>query len=112
MEEKENIIEVNPEDVKIDDLQEENKTENLQDNQEEKGNMGWAVLGFFVPLVGLILFLVWKNEKPADAKMAGIGALVSVIFEVVTSLICGLFMLPTIIEAIKEIMREAMAVVF
>jgi len=44
--------------------------------------------------------------------MAGMGALVSVIIEAVTSLIYGLFMLPTIIVAIKEIMREAMAYIF
>ena len=29
-------------------------------------------------MVGLVLFLVWKDEKPRTAKAAGIGALVSV----------------------------------
>lgn len=37
------------------------------------------MLGFFIPLVGLILYLVWKDEKPKSAKRAGKGALVSVI---------------------------------
>ena len=49
----------------------------------DSGSFGWAVLGFFVPLVGLILFLVWAQTKPKSAKMAGIGALVSVIMTVV-----------------------------
>ena len=44
----------------------------------DSGSIGWAILGFFIPLVGLILFLVWKNTKPKCAKMAGIGALVGV----------------------------------
>ncbi|MBQ3487188.1 MAG: zinc ribbon domain-containing protein, partial [Clostridia bacterium] len=35
-------------------------------------------MGFCIPLVGLILFLVWKDTKPKSAKSAGIGALVSV----------------------------------
>ena len=44
----------------------------------DSGSFGWAVLGFFIPLVGLILWLVWKDSKPKSAKMAGIGALVGV----------------------------------
>lgn len=54
---------------------------------EKKGNFGWGVLGFFFPIIGLILFLVWKNDKPADAKVAGIGALIGVIVSVVFSII-------------------------
>ncbi len=45
----------------------------------DSGSFGWAVLGCCIPLVGLILFLVWNGQKPKSAKMAGIGALVSVI---------------------------------
>lgn len=36
-----------------------------------------------IPVVGLILFLVWKDQKPRTAKAAGIGALVSVILWVI-----------------------------
>lgn len=49
----------------------------------DTGSFGWAVLGFFFPIVGLILFLVWKSEKPVSAKQAGMGALASVISTVV-----------------------------
>ena len=45
----------------------------------DSGSIGWAILGFFIPLVGLILFLVWRTTKPKCAKMAGIGALVGFI---------------------------------
>ncbi len=45
----------------------------------DTGNMLYGVLGCCVPLVGLILFLVWKDTQPKDAKAAGIGALISVI---------------------------------
>jgi uncharacterized membrane protein YvbJ len=44
----------------------------------DSGSVGWAFLGFCIPLVGLILFLVWKDTKPLSAKKAGIGALISV----------------------------------
>ena len=49
----------------------------------DSGSFGWALLGFFFPVVGLILFLVWKDQKPLTAKKAGIGALVSAIASVV-----------------------------
>ena len=49
----------------------------------DKGGFGWGLLGWCVPIVGLILFLVWKDTKPKTAKAAGIGALVSTILAVV-----------------------------
>lgn len=45
----------------------------------DKGGFGWGLLGFCIPIVGLILFIVWKDLKPLTAKAAGIGALISVI---------------------------------
>lgn len=50
---------------------------------EDTGSIGWGILGFFIPIVGLILFLVWNSSKPRNAKSAGIGALASVIFSVI-----------------------------
>jgi len=35
-----------------------------------RGSPGWAVLGFFIPILGLILWLVWKSARPGDSKMA------------------------------------------
>ena len=48
----------------------------------DTGGFGWGLLGFCVPLAGLILYLVWMNERPRTAKAAGMGALISVIFSV------------------------------
>ena len=49
---------------------------NNNSNVVDNGGFGWGVLGFFVPVVGLILYLVWKDERPKTAKAAGKGALV------------------------------------
>lgn len=46
--------------------------------QSDNGGFLWGLLGFFIPIVGLILYIVWKNERPKTAKAVGIGALVSV----------------------------------
>lgn len=51
-----------------------NKTGNSNIDNDQ-GNVGYAILSFFLPLVGLILFLCWRKEKPKTAKQAGLGAL-------------------------------------
>ncbi len=43
---------------------------------------GWGILGFCVPIAGLVLYLVWANERPDEARAAGIGALVSTILAI------------------------------
>lgn len=48
------------------------------DTIKDGGGVGWGILGCCIPVVGLILWLVWKDTKPQTAKAAGIGALVSV----------------------------------
>ncbi|MCI6956399.1 MAG: zinc ribbon domain-containing protein [Candidatus Faecousia sp.] len=53
----------------------------------DNGGFGWGLLGCCIPLVGLILFLVWKDTKPNTAKAAGIGALVSVCIYIVLYII-------------------------
>lgn len=42
---------------------------------EDKGGFVWGLLGFFVPIAGLVLYLIWMDTKPKTAKAAGIGAL-------------------------------------
>ena len=49
----------------------------------DKGGFLWGLLGFCIPLVGLILFLVWRDTKPVTSKAAGLGALVGVIIGIV-----------------------------
>ena len=40
---------------------------------------GMTALSFFFPIVGLILYLVWKDQTPLKAKSAGKGALIGAI---------------------------------
>ncbi len=58
---------------------------------DDASSAAFAVLSFFFPLVGLILFLVWKDTYPKRAKSAGKGALIGVIVNVVFSVIVGVF---------------------
>jgi len=53
---------------------------------------GFAVLGFFIPIVGLILFLVWHDKTPLKAKSAGKGALIAVIVGVAVTILSFVIM--------------------
>lgn len=59
-----------------------NNTSNNVVIVNDKGGIAWSLLGFFVPIVGLILYLTWKDEKPKTAKSVGKGALISTIIGV------------------------------
>ena len=58
-------------------------------NSGDAPNTGFAVLGFFIPLVGLILYLVNKDTAPLKAKSAGKGALIGFCVSLVFSIIYG-----------------------
>jgi uncharacterized membrane protein YvbJ len=56
---------------------------------DDKGGIGWAILGFIFPVIGLIMFLIWRKTKPNRAKSAGMGALVSVGLNLILALFSG-----------------------
>ena len=53
----------------------------------DNGGFGWGLLGCCIPLVGLILFLVWKDNKPVSSKQAGIGAAIGFGLNLLTTII-------------------------
>ena len=69
----------------------------------DSGSFGWALLGFFIPLVGLILYLVWKDEKPKSAKRAGKGALVSVILYLIIMVIYLIVMFAALASVVNSV---------
>lgn len=40
----------------------------------------FGILGFILPFMGLIIFLIWQRLYPKCAKAAGIGALIKIAF--------------------------------
>ena len=47
-------------------------------NNDDTGNFGWLCLGFCIPIVGIVLWAIWRKEKPKNAKKAIIGFLMNV----------------------------------
>jgi len=58
-------------------------------NANDKPSGGFAFLCFLIPLLGLILYLVWKKDTPLKAKSCGKGALIGLIVQVVFYIIYG-----------------------
>jgi len=54
-----------------------------QQKASKGGAVGWGILSFFVPLIGLILFLVWRQERPRVSKVAGLAALIGFILNLI-----------------------------
>ncbi|HIU61528.1 MAG TPA: zinc ribbon domain-containing protein [Candidatus Coproplasma excrementigallinarum] len=62
-------------------------------NPADTAGIGWSVLCFFFPVVGLILFLVWQDTLPLRARACGKGALIGVIVEVAFGLLTTIIFL-------------------
>ena len=60
------------------------------DNLVDAPSFGYAALGFFIPVAGLVLYLVWKEQIPFRAKSAGKGALIGVIVWISLSIIIAI----------------------
>ena len=61
----------------------ENKAGHLSD----KSSKGFAILGFFIPIIGLIRYLVYERKQPKRAKSAGKGALIGFITKIVVYIV-------------------------
>ena len=73
--------------VEAEQYQSTNDFQSIIPKIEDSGHIAWGLLGFLVPIVGLILFLIWKDEKPKTSLMAGKGALISVILSIATTVL-------------------------
>ena len=66
---------------------------NVKPKPEDASSFWWALLGFFIPFLGLILYLVFKDDYPLRSKSCGKGALIAVILEVAGWVLCGIIVL-------------------
>lgn len=63
------------------------ETVQKQNFPDDRSGFGFAILGFFIPIVGLILFLIYEGKKPKRAKSAGKGALTGFVTRITLSII-------------------------
>ena len=80
--------------------------------EEKNVSKAWIILGFLFPLLGLILYLVWHEERPKRAKYIGDGIIFYVLSIPILTFICfypvayfqtWAFLLLAILELILDI---------
>ena len=62
-------------------------SEGQTNNLNEAPKIGFAILGFFFPIIGLILYIVYCDSSPLKAKSAGKGALIGFVTSVVIGIL-------------------------
>ena len=77
--------------VKVKDEEAERREQLAQADSGSK--VGWGILSLLIPLVGLILFCLWRKERPQTAKVCGIcaivGVLLYIVFEIILSAVAA-----------------------
>ena len=68
-------------------------TMTLENNniQIEKGYFIFGLVGFIFPLMGIILFAIMKNTQVQNAKTALIGAIISIVIQLLLMVLFILF---------------------
>lgn len=51
--------------------------------EEDAPSLGFAFLSFFVPIVGLVLYIIWHKEYPLKAKSCLKGIIIGFILEII-----------------------------
>lgn len=73
---------------------------------DDRGGIGYFLLGACIPIVGLVLYLVWHNEKPKSAIAAGLGALIVFPMIIVTGIVAA-FAIPAVGTIIDNTQKDA-----
>lgn len=77
-----------------------NNSYNMNDNPvEDKANVGLAILSWFIPLVGIILFFTKKKTSPKTSKVCGLVALIAIVLSIIATFIAVM----VINEALEDI---------
>ncbi len=58
---------------------------------EDRGGFLWGLVGFFAPILGILLYLLMKRSFPRNAKACAIGVIVDISVVVALILVYILF---------------------
>lgn len=67
---------------------------------------GFAILGFFIPIIGLILYLIYERKQPKRAKSAGKGALIGFITKIIVCIVVVVLYIVFVSSMIKTTMSD------
>lgn len=56
---------------------------NYYKKEDDESSLGFAILSFFIPVVGIVLYCVWNKEYPKKAKSCLKGFVSSIVIYIV-----------------------------
>lgn len=65
--------------------------------QDTNSAIGYGIIGFLIPIVGLTLFIIYKDNYPKRSKTAGIGAIIGFALGLVGGLLYTIITFATLI---------------
>ena len=80
--------------------------DNLGTHPVDAPNKVFVILGFFIPIIGLILYLVYESKQPQKAKSAGKGALIGFITRIVVCIAIVIMCIIFTSSMIKSTMKN------
>lgn len=88
------------------------KNNNINNNQKEddKSNVGLNIVSFFIPLIGLILYLALKKDTPIKAKSCGKSALFGVGATVLMYIVMFLLTFNTVNNQIDDARKKSLQI--
>ena len=60
---------------------------------EDKGSIGWGILGFFFPLIGIILAVIWNEDQPYNSMALKRGAAIGFLVWIVVNMLKFVYMI-------------------
>jgi urea transporter len=67
-------------------------------SNQDTNNPLWGLLGFIVPIAGIVLYLVWRFERIRDSKYALIGAIIGAVIQLAASIALRFFLFDLFID--------------
>lgn len=63
--------------------------DDAQTDQKKESYAGEAAISFFIPIIGLIFYMIWKKTEPERASVCGLWAVIGFVSAVVIIVIIG-----------------------
>ena len=80
----------------------------MEDKKTQGAGFLFGALSFLVPLVGFILFFVWKSEKTRAAKQCGMWGLIGMLFSIIMIVVLYIFVFAAATSAYGGAYDDAM----
>ena len=55
--------------------------------EEKENTFFWGLLGFLIPILGFLLWMIWYKTNPKASKAAGIGFLINLCLLIILTIL-------------------------